>query len=327
MTGYDVIGDVHGHADKLEGLLRSLGYRHTAGAWRHPSRQAVFIGDLIDRGPQQLETVDLVRAMVDSGSAQMVLGNHEFNAVAYWTSDPDQPGEHRRRHTDKNRSQHQTFLDAVGDDPILHRRLTDWFMTIPLWLDLGGLRIVHACWDPRSMVVIAELLASSESPANSLTEELVISSSRPDHRAYAAVETLLKGPEIPLGAGRAYLDKDGHVREQARFRWWSPDATTLRAGAEIPGGATGIDGQPFIALPEDPITVDTPAPYTDVPVIFGHYWRTGTPDVLNPKAVCVDYSVANGGPLVAYRWSDETDLHSDNFATFPDHPRGSRSTV
>ncbi len=46
---YDIIGDVHGHADVLVALLRKLGYRERAGAWRHPERTAVFLGDFIDR--------------------------------------------------------------------------------------------------------------------------------------------------------------------------------------------------------------------------------------------------------------------------------------
>lgn len=48
---YDIIGDVHGHASALAALLTRLGYRETRGAWRHPDRQAIFVGDLIDRGP------------------------------------------------------------------------------------------------------------------------------------------------------------------------------------------------------------------------------------------------------------------------------------
>ena len=51
--GYDIIGDIHGHADQLEALLSELGYRPSGGAHRHPHRQAVFVGDLIDRGPAQ----------------------------------------------------------------------------------------------------------------------------------------------------------------------------------------------------------------------------------------------------------------------------------
>jgi hypothetical protein len=52
---FDVIGDIHGEADKLSGRLTKLGYSALQGIWRHPERTAVFLGDLIDRGPQQLE--------------------------------------------------------------------------------------------------------------------------------------------------------------------------------------------------------------------------------------------------------------------------------
>ena len=94
---YDIIGDVHGHAEALKALLGELGYRDRSGAWRHPDRQAIFVGDFIDRGPRQIEAVDIVRRMVDSGSARAIMGNHEFNAIAWFQPDPDHPGEYRRR--------------------------------------------------------------------------------------------------------------------------------------------------------------------------------------------------------------------------------------
>ena len=71
---YDIIGDIHGHADKLEALLAKLEYQNTAGAWRHSGRQAIFVGDFIDRGPAQERSVDIVRRMVDCGAAQAVMG-------------------------------------------------------------------------------------------------------------------------------------------------------------------------------------------------------------------------------------------------------------
>ena len=88
-AGYDVIGDIHGCATELEALLDVLGYeRGVDGAYRHQERQAIFVGDLIDRGPDQLRVLQTVKTMVDAGSAQMVLGNHEFNALAYATEWP-----------------------------------------------------------------------------------------------------------------------------------------------------------------------------------------------------------------------------------------------
>jgi len=58
---YDITGDIHGQADKLEALLRTLGYRDTAGAWRHPERQAIFVCDFLDRGPAQVRPIDIAR--------------------------------------------------------------------------------------------------------------------------------------------------------------------------------------------------------------------------------------------------------------------------
>jgi len=97
VLNYDVIGDIHGHADKLEQLLGRLGYSAKGRSFRAPQgRQAVFLGDLIDRGPQQLRVLEIVREMVEAGDALCIMGNHEFNAVAYVTPDPLNPGDFYR---------------------------------------------------------------------------------------------------------------------------------------------------------------------------------------------------------------------------------------
>ena len=69
---YDLIGDIHGHAAELESLLRRMDYRERAGAWRHPERTAIFVGDFLDRGPEIRATLRLVRAMLEAGSARSV---------------------------------------------------------------------------------------------------------------------------------------------------------------------------------------------------------------------------------------------------------------
>lgn len=86
-SGYDIIGDVHGCGAALELLLHDLDYLldDSSGAYAHPERQAIFVGDLVDRGHEQVGVLQIVKKMVDAGSAQMVMGNHRFNAIAYAT--------------------------------------------------------------------------------------------------------------------------------------------------------------------------------------------------------------------------------------------------
>jgi protein phosphatase len=76
---FDIVGDVHGCADELRELLGRLGYSEGLdGLPTHPDgRRLVFLGDLIDRGPDPLGVLDLVRRLVTSGRAFCVAGNHD----------------------------------------------------------------------------------------------------------------------------------------------------------------------------------------------------------------------------------------------------------
>ena len=53
VQGYDLVGDIHSHANALHRLLHELDYAEIEGVFRHPKRQMIFVGDFIDRGPQQ----------------------------------------------------------------------------------------------------------------------------------------------------------------------------------------------------------------------------------------------------------------------------------
>ncbi|GIJ59736.1 polynucleotide kinase-phosphatase [Virgisporangium aurantiacum] len=79
LTGpFDIIGDVHGCHTELVTLLRNLGYAVRADGAEHPDgRTAVFVGDLVDRGPDTPGVLRLVMGMVAAGTALCVAGNHE----------------------------------------------------------------------------------------------------------------------------------------------------------------------------------------------------------------------------------------------------------
>ena len=89
---FDIIGDVHGCAAELRALLTRLGWqleydgdgadgRRAVGATHPAGRQAVFVGDLVDRGPDTPGVLRLVMGMVEAGSALCVSGNHEAKLV------------------------------------------------------------------------------------------------------------------------------------------------------------------------------------------------------------------------------------------------------
>ena len=81
---FDIIGDVHGCLDELTGLLRALGYADDGAAWRHADgRRALFLGDLVDRGPDSPGVLRLVMDMVSAGAALCVQGNHDVKLVRH----------------------------------------------------------------------------------------------------------------------------------------------------------------------------------------------------------------------------------------------------
>ena len=67
--------------------------------------------------------------------------------------------------------------------------------------------------------------------------------------------------------------------------------------------------------------VHSVAPYeysSDVPVVFGHHWRTWEPNLgvdWTPTTACVDFSAGKGGPLVAYTWSGERVIDPSHFVS------------
>lgn len=324
---FDIIGDIHGHAEELKQLLALLGYRESGSIFSHPKRRVLFLGDLIDRGPEIRQTLALVRAMVESGNALCLMGNHEYNALMFATPDPRRPGEYLRSHNAEHLRQHGKTLEAFSGDAETWQDHLRWFKTLPLFLDFGNFRAVHAAWDPPSILELEKLLGFDKLSqlaarpgirAVFLNEDFLLSSARRGQPGYDAIQNTLKGLEAPLPEGLAYDDKDGHPRRKIRLKWW------LRPGeiGEFSEFALGLLSAPEevrrvlsgMPLPE---TIRRQLPGVDAdasPVFMGHYWMDGRPALLSPKTACLDYSVALGGKLAAYRFDgeknlDETKLH------------------
>lgn len=142
---FDIIGDVHGCAGELQELLHKLGYEarlYGAGEGRRahvkspPGRRAVFVGDLVDRGPSSPDVLRLVLALVAEGHALCVPGNHDVKFVRWLagrqiklTHGLDRTAEQFEKETAAFRMHVGTFIEKLP---------------IHLWLDGGKLAVAHA---------------------------------------------------------------------------------------------------------------------------------------------------------------------------------------
>lgn len=297
---YDLIGDIHGHAPELRQLLQQLGYAPDAqGIYRHPEgRQVIFVGDFIDRGPAIRETLQIVRGMVDGSAALAVMGNHEYNALAFWTLDPT--GGHLRPHRPHHILQHIRTIEEFSTKELFAewQDYLAWFQRLPLFLELPGLRVVHACWDARYIAQLHEWLLNDR-----LTDDFLLRASRVGSAEFEAIEVTLKGHETKLPGDHHFFDKDGHRRTMVRTAWWRDPAASTYHSYYLESIAALADQPVDVALLPD-------ASYyqDETPVFFGHYWLRGEPQLLTLHSVCLDYSVAKGGELVAYRWHGEQTL-------------------
>ncbi len=303
--GLDLIGDIHGHAAALDRLLESLGYELVDGVPRHRERTAVFLGDYIDRGPEIRRSLEIVKAMVDRGDAIALMGNHEYNAIAWFTPRPDRPGVPCRRHTPVRKALIEPTLESLGDQT---SRWIDWMRDLPMWLESDRLRAVHAGWNRNAIELIRDLVAPT---GGVLVEASMQATCEPGTPPFRAIEQLLKGEEIRLPDDLVMTDPEGAPRRHIRARWFeSPHGRTYREYA-----MTRDDRFPETPIPAEAIREDF-VPYgpQERPIFVGHYWMKGDrPRRLAANVACLDWSVARGGPLVAYRFDGEDEIDEERF--------------
>ncbi len=287
---YDIIGDIHGHADALEILLQKMKYIRKAGVYCHPdNRKVIFVGDFIDRGPKIRETLHLVKDMCDAGNAFAVMGNHEYNAICFHTPHLEKGG-FFREHSLKEIEQHLETLKQFKQYSTEWDYFLNWFKELPLYYENDDFRVVHACWD----ILHINWIKNNYKGINK--DFLSLATDRDNiGGVYNIIEETLKGKEAKLPCGKFFTDKDGTIRTECRVKWWSNKKEREKFG------------QILLGCPNDMINEQIPSGleyylYDDNKyVFFGHYWLGGFPTIDNTKAICLDYSVAKGGILVGCR--------------------------
>lgn len=304
--GYDIIGDVHGCAQSLTRLLEQLGYRRLGGVYSHPRRRAIFVGDIVDRGPRIRESLEMVHAMVEAGEAAMVLGNHELNALAYHTPHPEQPGAFLRPHSERNARTIAATLEQFSAYPEEWRAYLDWFKQLPLYLDFHRFRVAHACWDSPA---IAERQRRGQ-PSH-LGEAGLLALADAHSPWTRLVRHLTTGVSIDLPPEAAMLTAEGFLRYQFRAKFWVEHAVTYGDIVFQPDPIpAAVAAQPL--SPEDRRSLVVY--HSHEPILFmGHYWLTGRPAPIAPNIACLDYSAVKFGRLVAYRMDSEVRLDPDKF--------------
>ena len=299
---YDIIGDVHGYAELLKKLLLHMGYSKTESGYLNPSRKAVFIGDFVNRGPEIRKTVRIIRKMVENGNALAIIGNHEINAITYYLKDKD--GLPLIKSPDKNFLALFKTINQFSEFAEEWKSHRKWMSELPLYLDMGEIRIVHACWS-ESAIELIKIAESEGKSRNSIFRKMY---KKPKSPVSKSVLKLTKGIDYKMPGDLKIINNKGVSPQSFRMRWWEdPDGKTFEE--------MSFDSKfalPQYEIPKQIGPQNTPYPENAPIVFFGHYCRQAGPFIIKPNLCCVDSCVAGTRILTAYRWNGEKTLNLNN---------------
>jgi len=299
---YDIIGDVHGHAPLLKKLLLQLGYVKTTNGYANPGRKAVFVGDFINRGPQIRKTVRTIRTMVENGNALAVLGNHEINTIIAHLE--DKKGLPLVKPPVKNLLSAIKTITEFANYPDEWQDHLKWLRTLPLFLELGGIRVVHACWSDDAVEYLKNNL-----PMGKIKKRVFRNIHKNNGSELARnVWLLTKGVYFKMPGDLKIITNKGISPRTFRMRWW-----------ENPAGKSfeelSFESKfrlPSYTVPPEILPNGIPYPQDAPIVFFGHYCRKNGPHIIKPNICCLDTCIANSNSLLAYQWNGESFLIKEN---------------
>lgn len=268
----DIIGDVHGQYEALQNLLHYLGY---APDGKHPQgRKLVFVGDLVDRGPDAPAVLQWYQQAHQQGHAYMVLGNHEMNLL---TNEPkDGSGWFFNSRAEKD-AQNYAPWNRLPE----HQKpaLIQFLKTQPLVLHRADLRIVHAAWLPE---IVAQLQERNHEDILAVHQEW-------EEQLCCCLKHAPWFDDY-LEEQRLYAHDLENINHQpnmlsatALHDVYKSKAHPIRA---LTCGIETVAPTPFFASGRWRFSVRHPwwDDYQDcIPVIIGHYWRQWQPVRKPPK--------------------------------------------
>lgn len=301
---YDIIGDIHGHASSLTKLLRKFGYSNTTTGYKHEERKTIFVGDLINKGPESVEVLRLVRKMVDNGQAQVVLGNHELNFILHFYANSIHPN------TPLMWSKgygyfHRLYSDFYFDTNKVHEWV-NWCRELPLAIETEQFRVAHACWHQPSIDLIKQF-----SPSLTLNDCIMEELFKQNTPLLEALFLITKGIEVmlpkyvPLSAKK--LSRPG----RAKIQWWKiKEATHYFDLAANPKKKF-----PNIEIPIPPSLMNIEYSSKEKPLFMGHYNLNRKVDLIAPNMAILDFNIKKKQRIAAYRISEETTLTKKHLFT------------
>lgn len=299
---YDIIGDVHGYAQLLKKLLLELGYGKTPEGYAHPDRKAIFVGDFINRGPQIRKTIRTIRKMVENGNALAVLGNHEIYTII--THLEDKKGNPLIKPPLKNFMSVLKSVNEFANYPDEWQDHLKWLRSLPLFVELDGIRIVHACWSEKAVEFVKQNL-----PPGKIKKEVFRKIYKnPGSELAKNIWLLTKGIQFKMPGDLKVINNKGVSPRSFRMRWW-----------ENPLGKTfeeiSFESKfhlPEYTIPHEILPESLPYPEGAPIVFFGHYCRSNGPHIIKPNICCLDTCIAGSKTLLAYRWNGESTLKPEN---------------
>lgn len=307
MDGYDIFGDIHGYADQLIAALKHLGYEKRGGIYQHPARKAIFLGDIINKGPQIKEAYKIVRAMVESQQGQAVIGNHEYSLLNMFR----RKGGPSEKVIFKEVSRASSTISAFENDESGFEELLQWIQTLPLFLDLGEIRLAHAAWLKKDIQFL-----QSHYPENVLSDRLIMATQMEYSEEADTLWRLFNGVEIDPVTGELNHPWNENRDDALRLKWWEGIDKGDLEELLVRDKEISLSKLP---LSREVETIMSEYPET-APILFlGHYCLSADEAFMKPNLAILDSCVYKSGLLAVYRWSGEQELRETNLYHFKGH--------
>lgn len=289
-----IIGDIHGEIGALERLLDRL----SAYDGQQAKRTLVFVGDLVDRGPDSVAVIECVSRLVEGGDAVAILGNHELNILRGETKDGNGWYFGEEQITQVENKGPVPYVSRLASDA--DRQLVLRFLrSLPLVLERDDLRVVHACWNDESMKRlpdcgdVAQLMQSiGVDIRNDLDRRGVLVTAEKEESEFAELKDINQKPKRFL---------ENVATREFELQAYNP-IKVLTSGLEAKVKPDGVffAGGKWRFLARD----NWWERGVDRPTIVGHYWRNREvtkqghepwdkepPFAWSGNVYCVDYSV------------------------------------